>query len=202
MEDEEESRTRRSRSKPSKSIVKDAVSDDKIFQSDIKKQTLNPIWNQTFILDKDEAVSLTQKLEDIKSNFNSLRRILVQICKTQAFQKLNPAEFELHDEVSDAILDLPEIVSALSRLIAEVQEDIKHNKDAWNRVFVSAVQVDVFTVVYKAFDYLLAKEMRDTLSLIEGQMEQTLANNLFPVYLSLQNIQQDKAFLQKSCRHP
>ncbi|XP_010777777.1 protein unc-13 homolog D-like, partial [Notothenia coriiceps] len=82
-------------------------------------------------------------------------RILVQICKTQAFQKLNPAEFELHDEVSDAILtgteewfniqkglnqpmtkDLSEIVSALSRLIAEVQEDIKHNKDAWNRVFV------------------------------------------------------------------
>lgn len=30
-------------------------------------------------------------------------RILVQICKTQAFQKLNPAQFELHDEVSDAI---------------------------------------------------------------------------------------------------
>lgn len=30
-------------------------------------------------------------------------RILVQICKTQAFQKLNPAHFELHDEVSDAI---------------------------------------------------------------------------------------------------
>ncbi|KAK5850422.1 hypothetical protein PBY51_001305 [Eleginops maclovinus] len=434
MEDEEESRTRSSRSKPCKSIVKDAVSDDKIFQSDIKKQTLNPIWNQTFILefedftgasfhlemwDKDEEVSLTQKLEDIKSNFNSLRRmikeakkekgtddflgkvvlklqdlhctednwynleprtetypdrgqchlnlkfihkardgtlsagrspyinycgilqqfvqayiskqqgsapwkgdlcgeaqtllefyatqndlspflqdlakwvaysklyqslevdssvllqqltsveyhwhqqelpyqqkqelgdslhgflkyglclvskyrdifpptpqntpklhtllrILVQICKTQAFQKLNPAEFELHDEVSDAILtgteewftiqkglhqpmtkDLSEIVSALSRLIAEVQEDIKHNKDTWNRVFVSAVQVDVFTVIYKSFDSLLAKEMRDTLALIEGQMEQTLANSLFPVYLSLQAIQQDKAFLQK-----
>ncbi len=36
-------------------------------------------------------------------------RILVQICKTQAFQKLNPAQFELHDEVSDAIQvsDLP-----------------------------------------------------------------------------------------------
>lgn len=32
--------------------------------------------------------------------------------------------------------DLSEIVSALSRLIGEVQEDIKHNKDVWNRVFV------------------------------------------------------------------
>lgn len=50
LEDEEESRTRRSRAKPSKSVVKDAVSDDKIYQTDIKKQTLNPIWNQTFIL--------------------------------------------------------------------------------------------------------------------------------------------------------
>lgn len=32
--------------------------------------------------------------------------------------------------------DLSEIVNALSRLIREVQEDIKHNKDVWNRVFV------------------------------------------------------------------
>lgn len=30
-------------------------------------------------------------------------RILVQICKTQAFQKLNPAQFDLHDEVTDAM---------------------------------------------------------------------------------------------------
>ncbi|XP_060883777.1 protein unc-13 homolog D [Labrus mixtus] len=434
LEDEEESRTRRSRAKPCKSVVKDAVSDDKICQTVIKKQTLNPIWNQTFILefediagasfhlemwDKDEEVSLSQKFEDIKTNFNSLRRmikeakkekgtddflgnvviklkdlpctednwynleprtetypdrgqchlnlqfihkerdgtlsagrsayinycgilqqfvqayiskqkssapwkgalcgeaetllefyatqndlspflqdlakwvaysklyqslevdsslllqqltcieyhwhqqelpyqqkqelgdslhgflqyglclvakyrdifpptssatpklhtllrILVQICKTQPFQKLNPAQFELHDGVSDAIQtgteewftikkglhqpmtkDLSEIVSALSRLIGEVQDDIKHNKDMWNRVFVSAVQVDVFTVVYQKFDSLLAKEVRETLSLIEGQMEQALANSLFTVYLSLQAIHKDKAFLQK-----
>uniref|UniRef100_A0A3B5ACK4 Unc-13 homolog D n=1 Tax=Stegastes partitus TaxID=144197 RepID=A0A3B5ACK4_9TELE len=434
LEDEQASRTRQSRAKPSKSVVKDATSRDKIYETDIKKQTLNPIWNQTFIIefedvvsasfhlemwDKDEDVSLTQKLEEIKTNFNSLRRmikdakkekgtddflgnvvlklqdlhctedswynleprtetypdrgqchlklkfihksrdgtlsagrsayinycgilqqfvqayiskqqssapwkgelcgeaqtllelyatqndlspflqdlakwvaysklyqslevdssvllqqltsieyhwhqqelpyqqkqelgdslhgflqyglclvakyrdifpptpratpklhtllrILVQICKTQAFQKLNPAQFELHDEVSDAIQtgtqewftikkglhqpmtkDLSEIGSALSKLIMEVQEDIKHNKDVWNRVYVSAVQVDVFTVVYHKFDSLLAKEVRETLSLMKGQMEQTLANSLFPVYLSLQAIHKDKAFLQK-----
>lgn len=33
----------------------------------------------------------------------SFFRILVQICKTQAFQKLNPAHFDLHDEVTEAI---------------------------------------------------------------------------------------------------
>nr|XP_020481010.1 protein unc-13 homolog D isoform X1 [Monopterus albus] len=434
LEDEKANRTQRSRAKPSKSVVKDAISGDKIYQTDIKKQTLNPIWNQTFILefedvagasfhlemwDKDEEVSLTQKLEEIKTNFNSLRRmikdakkekgtddflgnvvlklqdlhctedswynlqprtetypdrgqchlnlkfihkardgtlsagrsayinycgilqqfvqayiskqqssapwkgalggeaqtllelyatqndlspflqdlakwvaysklyeslevdssvlfqqltsieyhwhqqqlpyqqkqelgdslhdflkyglslvakyrdifpptpsatpklhtllrILVQICKTQAFQKLNPAQFELHEGVNDAIQsgtqewfaikkglhqpmtkDLSEIVNALSGLIGEVQEDIKHNKDVWNRVFVSAVQVDVFTVIYRKFDSLLANEVKETLSLIEGLMEQHLANSLFPVYLSLQAIHKDKAFLQK-----
>ncbi|XP_068161933.1 protein unc-13 homolog D isoform X2 [Antennarius striatus] len=458
LEDEEESRTRRSRTKPRKSVVQDAISEDKIYQSDVKKQTLNPIWNQTFILefeeiagasfhlemwDKDEEISLTQKLEEIKSNFNNLRRyhalnvtyatfnqekqvsvlmflfrmikdakkekgtddflgkvvlklqdlhcaednwyhleprtetypnrgkchlnlkfihksrdgtlsagrsayinycgilqqfvqaymskqqssnpwkgalcgeaqtllefyatqndlspflqdlakwvtysklykslevdssvlfqqltsieyhwhqqelpyqqkqelgdslhnflqyglylvakyrdifppvptatpklhtllrILVQICKTQAFQKLNPAQFELHDEVNDAIQsgtqewftiikglhqpmtkDLPEIVNALTSLIKEVQKDVKNNKDVWNRVFVSAVQVDAFTVIYTKVDSLLAKEVKETLTLIEGQMEQNLANSLFPVYLSLQDIHKDKAFLQ------
>lgn len=30
-------------------------------------------------------------------------RILVQICKTRAFQKLNPAQFDLHYEVNEAI---------------------------------------------------------------------------------------------------
>ncbi|XP_055006280.1 protein unc-13 homolog D isoform X3 [Boleophthalmus pectinirostris] len=147
---------------------------------------------------------------------HTLLRILVQICKTQAFQKLNPAQFELQEEVIDAVQsgtedwflvkkglhqpmtkELSEIVSALSRLINEVQEDIKHNKDVYNRVFASAVQVDVFTVVYRKFDSLLAKEVRETMSVMEGQMEQPLAKNLFPVYLSLQKIHKDKAFLQK-----
>ena len=32
-----------------------------------------------------------------------LSRVLVQICKTQAFQKMNPAEFELQERVSDAV---------------------------------------------------------------------------------------------------
>lgn len=155
--DEEESRTRQSRAKDSKSVVKDAVSDDKIYQTDIKKQTLNPIWNQTFILwvhvcvfmsgepgwshfflqfllfaleslktllvpvstsrcgeeniqsstsfalkssfllhshkhlcfrDKDEEVSLTQKLEEIKTNFNSLRRYYtLYVTQTQTSTK-------------------------------------------------------------------------------------------------------------------
>uniref|UniRef100_A0A7N8WNB7 Unc-13 homolog D n=1 Tax=Mastacembelus armatus TaxID=205130 RepID=A0A7N8WNB7_9TELE len=82
---------------------------------------------------------------------HTLLRILVQICKTRAFQKLNPAQFDLHDEVGDAIQTgtqewftikkglhqpMTKIASALSRLIKEVQDDVKHNKDVWNRVFV------------------------------------------------------------------
>lgn len=50
MEDEVESRTHQARAKPSKSVIKEAVSLEKIYQTDVKIQTLNPIWNQTFIL--------------------------------------------------------------------------------------------------------------------------------------------------------
>lgn len=48
-----------------------------------------------------------------------------------------------------------------------------------------------------SFPPQIAKELRETLSLMEDQMEQKLANSLFPVYLSLQAIYKDKAFLQK-----
>ena len=55
-----------------------------------------------------------------------------------------------------------------------------------------------FSVIFLLFSPpKLAKEVREILSLIEGQMEQALANSLFPVYLSLQAIHKDKAFLQK-----
>lgn len=147
---------------------------------------------------------------------HTLLRVLVQICKTRAFQKLNPAQFDLHVEVTDAVVngteewfnikkglhqpmtkDPLETISALSRLIGEVQEDIRLSKDVWNKVFVSAVQLDVFTVVYRKLDSLLADELRGTLSQLENQMDQPLANSLFPVYLILQAIHKDKAFLQR-----
>ncbi|XP_049615716.1 protein unc-13 homolog D isoform X1 [Syngnathus scovelli] len=149
-------------------------------------------------------------------NLHTLLRILVQICKTKPFQKMNPADFELRDEVADAVQtgtqewftnkkglhqpmtkELSEIISALSRLIDEVRDDIKLNKDVWNRTFVSAVQVDVFTAVYEKLDSLVATEVRETLSQTEGHIDQSLANSLFPLYLSLQAIHKEKAFLQK-----
>ncbi len=43
----------------------------------------------------------------------------------------------------------------------------------------------------------LADELQATLSQLENQMDQPLANSLFPVYLTLQVIHKDKAFLQK-----
>lgn len=39
--------------------------------------------------------------------------------------------------------------------------------------------------------------MRETLSQMEGHIDQSLANSLFPVYLNLQAIRKAKAFLQK-----
>uniref|UniRef100_A0A1A8MLN6 Unc-13 homolog D n=1 Tax=Nothobranchius pienaari TaxID=704102 RepID=A0A1A8MLN6_9TELE len=94
--EDEKMKTSRSQSKPCKSVVKDFVTDDKIYQTEIKKQTLNPIWNQTFVLefghisgitfhlemwDKDEEVSLTQKLEEIRTSLTSIRRMIKEAKK-------------------------------------------------------------------------------------------------------------------------
>lgn len=59
LEDEKESRTRRSRPKPRKAVVKDAVSDEEVYTTETKKQTLNPIWNQTFVLCVKERLHST-----------------------------------------------------------------------------------------------------------------------------------------------
>ncbi|XP_072568326.1 protein unc-13 homolog D isoform X1 [Paramormyrops kingsleyae] len=146
----------------------------------------------------------------------TLLRVLVQICKTRAFQKLNPAHFDLHEEVIDAVQvgtqewfnikkglhqpmtkEISETVNALSSLIEEVREDIRLSKDVWNKVFVSAVQLDLFTVVYQELDSLLVTEVRVTMGQVDTHMDQALANSLFPVYLNLKAIHKDKAFLQK-----
>lgn len=44
-------------------------------------------------------------------------RVLVQICKTRAFQKLNPANFALHDEVIDAVLVRSNSIIKCAKLI-------------------------------------------------------------------------------------
>lgn len=41
---------------------------------------------------------------------------------------------QCHD-ISADMQDLTEIGNALSRLIVEVRDDIKNNKDVWNRIF-------------------------------------------------------------------
>ncbi|KAG7249125.1 hypothetical protein CRUP_021888, partial [Coryphaenoides rupestris] len=122
-------------------------------------------------LEVDSSV-LFHQITSIEYHWHQQELPHQQICKTKAFQKLNPAQLELQEEVADAVQDLAEIVGALARLISEVQEDVKNCKTVWNRVFVSTVQLDVFTVVYKKLDTLLMREMRETFCLIEGQMEQ------------------------------
>ncbi|XP_041075897.1 protein unc-13 homolog D isoform X2 [Polyodon spathula] len=75
--------------KPKKAVVKNTISEDFIQRSSVKKQTLNPIWNETFVLefeenvgaefhmdmwDMDEIETLGQKLGEI-TDLHSLKRI-------------------------------------------------------------------------------------------------------------------------------
>lgn len=60
-------------------------------------------------------------------------RILVQICKTQAFQKLNPAEFELHEEIIDAV----QVSHHVSRLFTSTSMPFHTCSTAHNMTFIS-----------------------------------------------------------------
>ncbi|XP_066560989.1 protein unc-13 homolog D isoform X2 [Amia ocellicauda] len=167
------------------------------------------------------GLSLISKYRDVfpiakAQRLHALLRVMVQICKTKAFQKLNPSNFDLQQEVIESVQlgtrewfnikkglhqpmmkDVTEIITALSSLVTEVKEDIRLSKDVWNKVFSSAVQLDVFTVVYLEQDTLVAVEVGETLSSVEDKIDMQLAATLFPLYLSLKSIHKDKAFLQK-----
>ncbi|TRY60317.1 hypothetical protein DNTS_013652, partial [Danionella cerebrum] len=62
-------------SKPQKAVVRDSAN-GKVFQTTIKKQTLNPIWNESFNLDKDEEVSLVKKIDEFCTNIHGIKRII------------------------------------------------------------------------------------------------------------------------------
>nr|XP_015211557.1 PREDICTED: protein unc-13 homolog D isoform X1 [Lepisosteus oculatus]XP_015211558.1 PREDICTED: protein unc-13 homolog D isoform X1 [Lepisosteus oculatus] len=167
------------------------------------------------------GLSLVSKYRDVflptaTKRLHTLLRVMVQICKTKAFQKLNPSTFDLQQEVTKAVQvgtqewftikkglhqpmmkDVGETIKALAGLVNELQEDVKLNKDVWNKVFISAVQLDVFTVIYVEQDTLIAAEIDYTLSSLGSQIDQQLANTLYPLYLSLKAIHKEKAFLQK-----
>ncbi|XP_058845902.1 protein unc-13 homolog D isoform X2 [Acipenser ruthenus] len=83
--------------KPKKAVVKNTISEDFIQRSSVKKQTLNPIWDETFVLefednvgaefhmdmwDMDEIETLGQKLGEI-TDLHSLKRIFKDAKKGQ-----------------------------------------------------------------------------------------------------------------------
>uniref|UniRef100_A0A3B1KK43 Unc-13 homolog D n=1 Tax=Astyanax mexicanus TaxID=7994 RepID=A0A3B1KK43_ASTMX len=91
MNKDQEGKSSSAPSKPQKAVVKDSAQQGEVFQTDIKKQTLNPVWDQTFALvfqdlsssnfhlemwDKDEEVSLVQKFDEFRTNFHGLKRMI------------------------------------------------------------------------------------------------------------------------------
>uniref|UniRef100_A0A8C2ASM6 Unc-13 homolog D (C. elegans) n=1 Tax=Cyprinus carpio TaxID=7962 RepID=A0A8C2ASM6_CYPCA len=84
-----------SSNKPQKAVVRGSAK-GRVLQTTIKKQTLNPIWDETLKLefedisnanfhiemwDKDEEVSLVQKLDEFRTNFHGLRRMIKEAKK-------------------------------------------------------------------------------------------------------------------------
>uniref|UniRef100_G1MZP0 Uncharacterized protein n=1 Tax=Meleagris gallopavo TaxID=9103 RepID=G1MZP0_MELGA len=57
-----------------KAVVKDLVPEDQIHRTQIISQTLNPVWDETFILDSDTVESVRHKLGEL-TDLHGLKRI-------------------------------------------------------------------------------------------------------------------------------
>uniref|UniRef100_A0A669Q196 Unc-13 homolog D n=1 Tax=Phasianus colchicus TaxID=9054 RepID=A0A669Q196_PHACC len=57
-----------------KAVVKDLIPEDQIHRTQIISQTLNPVWDETFILDSDTVESVRHKLGEL-TDLHGLKRI-------------------------------------------------------------------------------------------------------------------------------
>uniref|UniRef100_A0A8C2JEH8 Unc-13 homolog D (C. elegans) n=1 Tax=Cyprinus carpio TaxID=7962 RepID=A0A8C2JEH8_CYPCA len=66
----------------------------------------------------------------------TLLRVLVQICKTRAFQKLNPAQFDLHVEVTDAVVNGTEEWFNIKKGLHQPMTKVRNHADYWHSFYM------------------------------------------------------------------
>uniref|UniRef100_A0A8C3J0J3 Unc-13 homolog D n=1 Tax=Chrysemys picta bellii TaxID=8478 RepID=A0A8C3J0J3_CHRPI len=66
--------------KPLKAVVKDMIPEDQTHRTQVINQTLNPVWNETFILDLDMEESVRHKLGEL-TDLHGLKRMFKEARK-------------------------------------------------------------------------------------------------------------------------
>ncbi|XP_077183900.1 protein unc-13 homolog D isoform X3 [Paroedura picta] len=156
------------------------------------------------------APNSTQRLQ-------SLLRLLVQICKMKAFRELCTVTPDLQQMVTEAlklgttewfqmkkqhlkpmVKTMEECGKALVSLVVEVNADLQQCCRVWNKYFSNAMRLDLFSIAYVELQELVSGYVKEELSKMDSGMSHLTAENLFQLYLNLQELQRMKEFLCNS----
>ncbi|XP_061222893.1 protein unc-13 homolog D isoform X3 [Neopsephotus bourkii] len=146
----------------------------------------------------------------------SLLRVLVQMCKMKAFHELCTPNPNLPHMVSTAlksgttewfhmkkqhlkpmVKSMEENGKALSRLLLEVLGDLQQCQKIWNRIFISTLRLNLFSIAYLELEMLVAEHVQEQLREVNSSMSKPTAESLFQLYMNLQELYRMKDFLPK-----
>uniref|UniRef100_UPI00398E5D36 protein unc-13 homolog D isoform X3 n=1 Tax=Pristiophorus japonicus TaxID=55135 RepID=UPI00398E5D36 len=177
---------------------------------------------ESFMSFVDYGISLTQKYRDVfptsdpksAEHQQSLLRVLVQICKMKAFQKLCPSVPDLHDRLVDAIktgtIDWyqtqkqllepmvkieEEIVKSLVIFINQLTNDLTNDRKNRMKIFTGIVKVNLFNVTYLQLQELIAEDLREQVISIGGGKSKATIEGLFQLYQNLKQLMHQRIYL-------
>ncbi|XP_078426960.1 protein unc-13 homolog D isoform X1 [Cetorhinus maximus] len=177
---------------------------------------------ESFMSFLDYGISLIQKYRDVfpmsdpksAERQQSLLRVLVQICKMKAFQKLCPSVPDLHDRLMDAIKSgttdwyqgqqqllepmiktEEEIVKSMVILIEHLNIDLLNNRKIRMKIFMGTVKVNLFNIAYLQFQELVAEDLQEQVMIIGGGKSKATIEGLFQLYQKLKQLQHQRIYL-------
>ncbi|XP_069503301.1 BAI1-associated protein 3 [Ambystoma mexicanum] len=150
-----------------------------------------------------------------------LLRCLSQIHGMQAFQMVCPFHNELHLEITTVVKkgtlewyekthaclkpeeqnDLDQLL-CLVKLADAVHEDLQKSQNIYNKLFVSIVKVDLFSIAYHQLEKLVADDVSAAMQQLPPASEQEASSmthckgeTLFELYITLNELKRLKDFL-------
>ncbi|KAM4697578.1 BAI1-associated protein 3 [Rhinophrynus dorsalis] len=147
-------------------------------------------------------------------------RCLSQIHNMQAFKMVCPFHNELHLEIANVIKKgtlewYEKVYTALKpeekndveqlrflvKLADAVHEDVEKSQNVYNKLFVSIVKVDFFSITYRQLEKLVAEEVNSTMGTLKlsehesPHITHAIGESLFELYITLNELRRFKDYL-------
>ncbi|MGH0146839.1 UNVERIFIED_CONTAM: hypothetical protein FKN15_034849 [Acipenser sinensis] len=155
------------------------------------------------------------------TRFDFLLRCLGQIHSMQAFKSVCPFRNELHVEITAVVKrstlewyeatvssfkpedsTLEAQLRILVQVVDAVHVDVHRSQNVYNKLFISTVKVDYYSITYRQLEKLAADDVSAAMERVCGTLEQegtkmtqTMGETLFELYITLKALKQYREFL-------